>query len=115
MGMFDYVRLECEVPGLQGLTEEFQTKSLDPCMAHYTITKSGRLVRSSRDFGLFWDVEPSEPLTPEEMVDMDFHGDMRMVTTQGGFKEYVVRFTHGTLEWVRPVEEIPEPKRNFGY
>ena len=35
-------------------------------------------------------------------VDVGFHGDLRLISVGGG-REYVVRFTHGTVEWIRPL------------
>ena len=107
MGLFDDVHLEYETPELPGIPRDFQTKSLDPSMDHYTITKAGRLVRNPA--GKFrWEIEgePEEPAKPEEPVDIDFHGDMCIYASDGEFKEYVVRFTHGTVEWIKPIGEV---------
>ena len=108
MGMFDEVRIEFEVPGLPGLPRNFQTKSLDSCMDGYTITKAGRLVRSSRGFSLWADEESSGSALAEPEVDIDFHGDMRLRTSEGEYQEFVARFTHGNLEWLRPIAEVPK-------
>ena len=35
---------------------------------------------------------------------MEFHRDMRILSV-GGHLEYLVRFTHGTLEWIRPLAD----------
>ncbi len=44
-----------------------------------------------------------------EDVDMDFHGDIRLISTvEGRCIEYAARFTHGNLEWIRPWSELPE-------
>src|SRR5271165_5672257 len=40
-------------------------------------------------------------------IDVEFHGDMRLLSTQGEW-EYLARFTHGTLEWIRPLA-VGEP------
>jgi hypothetical protein len=45
--------------------------------------------------------ESSEGRPP---VDVDFHGDIRLVSDDG-CRQYMVRFTHGTLEWVRPLAD----------
>jgi hypothetical protein len=49
------------------------------------------------------DEEPGVSLREGRPVDLDFHGDIRLVTLEGGYQEYVARFTHGTLEWIRPL------------
>jgi hypothetical protein len=37
-------------------------------------------------------------------IDVEFHGDIRLVSSEG-HREYLARFTHGTLEWIRPLAE----------
>jgi hypothetical protein len=36
-------------------------------------------------------------------IDLDFHGDIRLISAEGGIEEYVARFTRGALEWIRSV------------
>lgn len=89
MGMFDVVVFEMELLGFQG--RSFQTKNLDCCMDRLAITKTGRLCLTGSEF--MEDVEKPE----EERVDIDYHGDIRLVPEKGD-GEYTARFTHGT--WV---------------
>ncbi len=120
MGMFDDVHLEYEAPDLPGIPRDFQTKSLDPSMTEYIISKEGRLLR--KPWGKFrspFDPKPEVPEEPEPLeppLDMEFHGDIRIYASDGkpggDFKEYIVRFTHGTLEWIRPIAEVPELLRS---
>ncbi len=109
--MFDYVRVEGhELPGLApGLSGEslnespaeelpvFQTKDMDNCLGTYVI-KRGRLFgRSHQD------------------RDLEYHGDLRFYALKselglaeergGGLMEFRARFTHGDLEWIKPVME----------
>jgi hypothetical protein len=37
-------------------------------------------------------------------IDVEFHGDMRLLSAEGD-REYLARFTHGTLEWIRPLAD----------
>ena len=46
------------------------------------------------------------------MCDLEFHGDIRLTgLIEGELIEYAARFTHGTLEWIRPWGEISEMHR----
>ena len=97
MGMFDVIVFDMEVPGFPLQGRRFQTKNLDCCMDIYTVTKAGRLCLTGNDL-LGDDSTVSDEL---EEVDIDFHGDIRLLGEEN-YDEYVVRFTHGTLEWIRP-------------
>jgi hypothetical protein len=99
--MFDTVVFDMDVPGYSFRGHEFQTKSLERCLDRYTVTAAGRLCLTGSDL---MDEEPGTPNDKSEGVDIDFHGDIRLVTLESGYQEYVARFTHGTLEWVRPIE-----------
>ena len=106
MGMFDEIWWEAELPAGHSPTSRlFQTKSFDSCMDRYVVTDDGklRLVGNSLQ-----DHEPFEGgQSHHESVDVDFHGDMRMGSAaEGRYVEYVVRFTHGRLEWIRPSSEV---------
>lgn len=97
MGMFDEIRWEATLPA--GHPEDsrlFQTKSLDPCLEHYVVTREGRLLM----VGNGWQEEADSDR--ERGIDVEFHGDMRLVSVEGQ-TEYIARFTHGTLEWIRPL------------
>jgi hypothetical protein len=112
MGMYDTVVFEGDLPkGVMPSDDGFETKSLFRIMAHFTITRDGRLIHNRRRY-----LEVTRPsggfitFTPPEESDMDmnFHGDIVL----SSFKEnnqatYVARFTHGTLEWVRSIEALP--------
>ena len=95
MGMFDVVIFEMEMPGLHG--RRFQTKDLDRCLDRFAITKTGRLCLTGSE--LMEDVEKPEI----ERVDVDYHGDIQLLAEEG-HGEYTARFTHGVLEWIRPVD-----------
>ena len=76
-------------------------------MDRYTVTKAGRL-RLTRNV-LFEDAP--DAIAHEGGVDTNFHGDIRLISESGAIEEYVARFTHGTLEWIRPLADIPEFNR----
>ena len=112
MGMFDDVFCEADLPsGHTGSDRAFQTKSLFCCLDRLTITKEGRLILHAFHY------EPAgEPGTlplmkrvPEGDLDTEFHGDIRLTSmAEDHLAEYVARFTHGTVEWIRPWSEISE-------
>lgn len=53
----------------------------------------------------------NEPVPVEQeggcSVDIDFHGDIRLVADDGKYEAYIARFTHGTFEWIRAMSEMP--------
>jgi hypothetical protein len=107
MGMFDEVWFDEELPGVPTKCRRFQTKSLECSMDRYIVTKAGRLCLT----GNTW-LEDSPVDTAQEKVesvDTDFHGDLRLISHDGEYVEYVARFTHGTLEWIRPEAEVSRP------
>jgi hypothetical protein len=120
MGMFDDVYCEADLPpGHPESEREFQTKSLCNCMDRFTITKEGRLVlhtfryesSGERGGGL---LSMGMTAIPTGDVDTEFHGDIELVTSVGDrLVEYVARFTHGTLEWIRPLAELSEIQKKL--
>jgi hypothetical protein len=106
MGLFDEVWFEEQVSGIQSPCRRFQTKSLHCCLVHYIITKEGRLHLKSNM--LAEDMSSAGMQENSEGKDTEFHGDIRLVADEGPFEEYIARFTHGTLEWVRPITQVPE-------
>lgn len=97
MGMYDEVRWDAALP--EGHPEQsrlFQTKSLDPCLEHYVVSGEGRLLL----MGNGWTDETD--FGSGLSIDVEFHGDMRLVSVED-HHEYLARFTHGTLEWIRPL------------
>lgn len=99
MGLFDTVYCEYPLPDARHQDLDFQTKDLERTLDEYTITRDGRLVRRARQGewggpGLDRDIE------------WPLHGDVSIYTSQDDvWIEYVVRFTHGRVEWIRPKEE----------
>jgi hypothetical protein len=107
MGLYDEIWWEAELPeGHTGQSRLFQTKSFNPCLDRYVVTKAGRL----RLVGNGWQDE--DPFTGQKeeqnAVDTDFHGDIRLTCREGDCREYMARFTYGTLEWMRPVADGPQ-------
>jgi hypothetical protein len=102
MGLYDEIRWDAALPeGHPPDSRLFQTKSLDPCMDHYVVTPEGRLLLVGSGF------EDGADLADREIsqgVDVEFHGDMRLLSAEG-YREYLARFTHGALEWIRPVAD----------
>jgi hypothetical protein len=118
MGMFDDVYCEADLPpGHPESERSFQTKSLGNSLDRFTITKEGRLILHSvryesseeRSFGI-----PMMKSIPTGDVDTEFHGDIQLVASvEDRLVEYVARFTHGALEWIRPLSELPEIQKRL--
>jgi hypothetical protein len=131
MGMFDDITCEADLPeGHPEGKRDFQTKSLGSCLNHYTITKDGRLMLHRYHVEDLED-DPDAPEVPEEKplrrflfrrtkrtrledLDTEFHGDFDFYDSIEGTRyEYVARFTHGQLEWIRKLEECSEIQRTM--
>ena len=107
MGLFDTITCRYALPDPRHQDLSFQTKDLDCFLEEYTITIDGRLIRHARD-GMF-------SRGPCRDVEWPVHGDLRMYESieegdgRRTWVEYVVRFTHGRVEWIRPA-----PDRQLG-
>jgi hypothetical protein len=99
MGLFDTIYCEYPLPDVRHQGLEFQTKDLESALDHYTITQDGRLMLHARRFGN----------GPDRDIEWAIHGDVSFYTHEASAEkswiEYVARFTHGRVEWIRPVEE----------
>jgi hypothetical protein len=118
MGMFDDVYCEADLPpGYSGSERAFQTKSLFNCLDQLTITREGRLVLHACRYESAPQAEgelPSMVRIPGGDVDLEFHGDVRLsALVDDKLVEYVARFTHGTLEWIRPWPELSDIHRSL--
>jgi hypothetical protein len=103
MGMFDTIYCEYPLPDARHQYLDFQTKNLECLLDTYTITVDGRLVRRARRG---WGAGAG----PERDIEWPLHGDIRIYTSVKSedppWVEYVVRFTHGVVEWIRPLAEV---------
>ncbi|MFL6235554.1 MAG: hypothetical protein ACJ76N_20630 [Thermoanaerobaculia bacterium] len=99
--MFDTVHCEYPLPDARHQDLDFQTKNLECALFTYIITREGRLIRRA------WS-RSGEKQNPD--VEWLLHGDIRIYTSvkteEPSWIEYVVRFTHGRVEWIRPLEEV---------
>jgi hypothetical protein len=122
MGFADNVVLEqaSQEYGLKAGTT-FQTKSLYAGGGEFTITSDGKLVEhryryeddpTSRHSVGHWG--RSKRVHVGDTV-IDYHGDILLHGVQPDYspKEFVARFTHGRVEWIRPAEEYPEENRRL--
>lgn len=114
--MYDDVFYEYDLPdGLRPEERHFQTKSLYRIMDRFTITKHGRLIHHSARY--VQDANPPGGLfrmipVDKEDIDMCFHGDILLSGERDGkLLEYVARFTHGQLEWIRPFGQFSEAEQ----
>jgi hypothetical protein len=114
VGMFDHVTCEPPMPDGRDLAKDsFQTRSLHCLMDLFTITVAGRLIFRKRRYYCAGEIdERGKSRMPEPIadIDMNYHGDIEIyaVTDDGKLASYAVRFTHGTLEWIRPFDAIRE-------
>ena len=116
--MFDDIFCECDFPDdLSPQERTFQTKSLYRMMDRFSITKDGRLIHHAARY-----VQDADPpgglprMTPvdEKDIDMCFHGDIVLSEEKDGeLLEYVVRFDHGQVEWVRPIGQLSEVEQGI--
>lgn len=123
MGMFDYVRCDVPLPDDRAAAEPaFQTKQLYCTMAHFTITANGRLIFRKQTHEALPNLEirpgvfiPQYKLVHEEPIDMEYHGDIMLCgqATNEQCADYVARFTNGTLERIRPYEELSETHKSW--
>lgn len=51
-----------------------------------------------------WQDEDLERAENLRGIDVDFHGDVNIVSVKEQ-RQYLARFTHGVLEWVRPLAD----------
>jgi hypothetical protein len=116
--MFDDIKCNYPIPdGRVPPGSWFQTKSLYCCLDKFTITAEGWLIFHRRQHQLDGEQEirpgvrfPQYKLTHVEDIDMGYHGDIRIsaLLLNGSFADYVVRFTHGNVEGIRPYDELSE-------
>jgi hypothetical protein len=103
--------------GLVAPEIEFQTKSIWCSMDLFTITEAGRLIYHCRRY------EADVPchgyrdmrIVPVGDIDMEYHGDLLVhgTTSASMNLDYVVRFAHGTVEWIRALGEMSEIHRRW--
>lgn len=112
MGMFDHIRCEYPLPGLDDPTSiDFQTKDTDEQYLHqYTITKDGRLIKDIVHYEDHSDPKAEGLLalggcmTPvkDGEEDTNYHGWLNFY---GGDFEYNAKFTDGKIVEIQRVEE----------
>jgi hypothetical protein len=108
VGMFDHVTCELPMPdGRELAKDSFQTASLHCLMDLFTITAAGRLIFHQRRY---YAASGPGARMPEHVadIDMNYHGDIEIYAIAGDGKlaRYAVRFTHGTLEWIRTFDTL---------
>lgn len=89
-----------------------RSKSLYGNGSVFTITYDGRLIEHlSGPAGR--ESPASERAAQSGTMVIDYHGDLLLdyVSADHRHHSFVARFTHGQLEWLRPVDEYPEANR----
>lgn len=125
MGMFDEVKVLAALPDDRVAPGKmFQTKDLGSCMVQFTITAEGRLIHNKHYYEQDGEREirggvrlPNYKLVRVEDIDMDYHGDVLLYAPgkDGKLAEYVARFTHGTVEWIRPYHGADDADNRWRY
>jgi hypothetical protein len=119
---YDLVTLDKELPeyGIRRRTI-FQSRSLHAGDGHFTISAEGRLVEHLGSY----EPDPTRlnPLTQQPLYRrvyvgdqiIEYHGDILLYgpSSGKGSGEWVARFTHGRLEWIRSVEEYADINHIF--
>jgi len=107
MGLIDEIWFEDPLPGITSNCRRFQTKSLHRCLDRYIVTGKGRL-RLVKSRFLKRGEACTEAQENSDGTDTEFHGDICLISSdEGAIEEYIARFDDGTLEWVRPLSEVP--------
>lgn len=107
MGLYDEVVCDFPLPDAEMQGNVFQTKDMGCLMMDYHITREGRLLRLEADKVLVKDPEGFLGVriesTNERWVDTEYHGDLIFYDfdQSGVFVEYLVRFTEGSVVWVK--------------
>ena len=114
--MFDTIQCEADLPdGCTVLGRSFQTKSLCCIGDNFTITRHGRFILHRTRYECSSAKKQRDLLLPIPVADVDteYHGDVEMYGCAADNKpaRYAVRFTHGTLDWIRPLDELEEIHR----
>ncbi len=111
MSLFDSIRCDYPLPNPRVQDAEFQTKDLGESQGRYTITKTGRLIRHRQGVDLITEeASAGQSVDARPGEDIGHHGDIRIqaMLPDSGAVQYVVRFTHGMVEWIRPsLETMP--------
>ena len=114
MGMFDYLRVDRQLPdGTDGSTAQFQTKDFECSMVEYQISAEGRLLqpiwhseevpKEQRPFPNdegFLGLAGSMRTVVDRMHDMNHHGIVNFYRWDAAAKklhEYNAKFTEGQL------------------
>lgn len=119
--------IQCDSPLLEpwdvpGST--FSTRSLYCSMDSFTINRQGRLIYHKCRYEYEGDRQirpgiaiPNCRRIPVEDIDMEYHGDIRMIGGRAGEirDDLVARFTHGALEWIKPYSHLTDIHQSWFY
>ena len=117
MGFCDDLTLEKAYPEYAiAPGQVFQTKNLYQGTGDFTISADGELIehryRYDQDQQNLHSVTRSPVLKRVPIGDrvIEYHGDILHFGSKADerYRELVVRFTHGRLEWICPLDKYPE-------
>ncbi len=124
MGIYDKVRIDRAFPEHDlPAGSIMETKNLYAGMAEFYISLDGRLIERRCRFESDPDAIPVMPGWPPplkriytEEIDIDYHGDLCLYGYRSGAAEsnkFVMRFTHGQLEWICPFDDYPKKNQDL--
>jgi hypothetical protein len=104
MSLFDTLRCDYPLPDPEFQERTFHTLNFRCLLDHYCLGTDGRLRQIHRKF---YNPQGKPAAYAAASEDTGYHGDLRFhaKTTAQGRVEYQARFTHGTVEWIRRIEE----------
>lgn len=104
MSFFDTLRCDYPLPDPEFQERTFHTLNFRCLLDHYCLGTDGRLRQIQRKL---YNPQGKQATRAAASEDTGYHGDLRFhakTATQERI-EYRARFTHGTVEWIRRVEQ----------
>ncbi|MEW6330667.1 MAG: hypothetical protein AB1560_04315 [Pseudomonadota bacterium] len=108
MSFFDTLRCDYPLPDPEFQERTFHTLNFRCLLDHYCLGTDGRLRQIHRKLN---NPQGRPAARAPASEDTGYHGDLRFhakTATQARI-EYRARFTHGTVEWIRRVEQEASP------
>lgn len=104
MSFFDTLRCDYPLPDPEFQERTFHTLNFRCLLDHYCLGTDGRLRQIHRKL---YNPQGKPAAHPPASEDTGYHGDLRFHSQVPARRKiaYVARFSHGTVEWIRRVEQ----------